>query len=186
MKKFLLMLCITLVASIASAEYMYWQLDTSDYTEAKEDDVITAQLKYGEDEDSVVSMYALVYDSVNDEWVLSDTPTDTIYPNATYAIDTTKMDTTDAYSYYVEVSKNGSVVDDYAGSKNTMTGSEFKSYTDTAVVSGDLTDGIKDMVAPVWHASTGGMSPAPEPTSAILMMFGMAFLGLKRKNRSIA
>lgn len=184
MKKFLLMLCITLVASIASAEYMYWQLDTSDYTGADDDDVVTAQLK--DTEGTAVSMYALVYNSESDEWVLSDTPTTTIYPNATYAIDTTAMNTTAEYSYYVEVSNNGVVDNTYAGSSNTMTGSEFKSYTDTAVVSGDLTDGISDMVAPVWHASTGGMSPAPEPTSAILMMFGMAFLGLKRKNRSIA
>ena len=36
----------------------------------------------------------------------------------------------------------------------------------------------------IWHV--GGFVAVPEPTSAMLMLLGAAFLGLKRKNRSIA
>ncbi|MBR4476719.1 MAG: PEP-CTERM sorting domain-containing protein [Kiritimatiellae bacterium] len=51
-----------------------------------------------------------------------------------------------------------------------------ESYISTGTLSGVPT-------AQIWH---GGTVSVPEPTSAMLMLFGAAFLGLKRKNRRIA
>ena len=173
MKRFLLLSCMMLLVSAANASYLYWQIEsTTDET---------ATLKSSETvggDGTAVEVYAVVDDGYGNA-ILA--PTETLVPGVVYAIDSTAVDS--GYSYWVEMSNSSS----YEGTK--YSGAEFASmtYSDAAETT-SLAD-IAEGTVPVgtWHASSGSMSaPVPEPTSAILMMFGMAFLGLKRKNRSIA
>lgn len=85
-----------------------------------------------------------------------------------------------AYSYYIELGT-------YAGSTFTGTAiSQGETYSALAAsyVHPTATLSPSDLVsAQIWH---GGTYSVPEPTSAMLMLFGAAFLGLKRKNRRMA
>ena len=172
MKKFLLLGCMMLLVSAANASYLYWQIE-SDVDE-------TATLKSSETSDGegeAVTVYAVVDDGYGNA-ILA--PTETLVPGVVYAIDSTTVDS--GYSYWVEMSNSSAAAQKYSGE-------DFASmtYSDAAETT-SLAD-IAEGTVPVgtWHASSGSMTaPVPEPTSAILMMFGMAFLGLKRKNRSIA
>ena len=174
MKKLLSMGCMMLLVSAANASYLYWQIESSD-----EDATATLKSSATESGDgSAVTVYA-VTDDGHGNAVL--TPTTTLVPDVVYAIDSTSVNA--EYSYWVEMSNYSSE------SVTKYSGTDFanNTYSDAAGTT-SLAD-IADGTVPVgtWHASSGSMSaPVPEPTSALLMMFGMAFLGLKRKNRSIA
>lgn len=80
------------------------------------------------------------------------------------------------YAYYVEL-VNSSTGYVYARSN-------AEAYS---AISSHITTDLEVVTVPsvsLWHAS--GYTVIPEPTSAMLMLFGAAFLGLKRKNRRIA
>ena len=90
-----------------------------------------------------------------------------------------------SYSFFVELwNTSTSQRVGYSNIQTVSSGSTPKGYyADTAALTAAL--GVEGLAsANVWHASSYG--PVPEPTSAMLMLFGAAFLGLKRKNRRIA
>ena len=176
MKKLFLTLSVFAVSYMANAAYLYWQLDDTGY-EGEYSDVQISNGRGG-----YVEIYGSVWDPDAGDYVIGKIDSNQVQAGTTYLIDESSINT--GYSYYIELvnSETGDTVNDGA---KAISGSDFASWASSATVSSDLTDLAGGEIA-VWHASTGGMSVIPEPTSAILMMFGMAFLGLKRKNRSIA
>ena len=176
MKKLLLTLGVLLAASMSNAAYLYWQLDNS----SADSTSVTIYGTNGSGDPVEVQAYGLAQDEYGNP-VLVAVESTNLRNNLVYAIDENSIQ--NGYSYYIEITHSDSTTT----TSKEISASEFRSYTaESATTSlADIDSG--DATVPIWHASAGGgMSPVPEPTSAILMMFGMAFLGLKRKNRSIA
>lgn len=76
--------------------------------------------------------------------------------------------------YYIEILKYDDVKNDFVG----VAKSEVKSYADLS------NNGFvgSELSRPFLQAWTGGVGyTVPEPTGALMMLFGMAFLGLKRR-----
>ncbi len=184
MKKLILIVGVISAAFAANASYLYWQVSEGAYTdaydsarliftegdinnwgeyEAKQNSgVITADGKYHE--------YSSSKETVN---VASDAA------NVAYIGDLTG----NSYSYWVELYNNDTRValSQIGHITNYQTEGAPFVYANAA----DLTTTLSQVpTAAVWHS--GGYTAVPEPTSAVLMLFGAAFLGLKRKNRSIA
>ena len=176
MKKLFLTLSVFAVSYMANAAYLYWQLDDTGY-EGQYSDVQISDGNGG-----TVEILGPVWSEELGDYEIGTIAASDVQAGTTYLIDESSINTSDGYSYYIELMNSGNRVNT---DTTPISGSEFSSYASNANVSSDLTDLAGGEVA-VWHASSGGMSVIPEPTSAILMMFGMAFLGLKRKNRSIA
>lgn len=183
MKKLILIVGIAMFATASQASYLYWQVTSNDYSDSN---------IFGGDA-SVVALAqvtALANGSAANQWQAYPTVAGTTYnsvleqqstpvPSAggVYIVDGTFDD---GYIYYIELYNNsGTLVSRSAG----MTSNDLVQYTQQELVS------VSSVLDPgstvsVWHGA--GYTPVPEPTSAMLMLFGAAFLGLKRKNRSIA
>lgn len=174
MKKILLMAIVGVLAHASNAAYLYWQVSSDDLSGAS---AATSWYTGG----SVNA--ARIYDAsgnwqktiyLNGESIGDTAGVPTTTP---YAIEIGTVTDGSSYSYYVELGN-------YASSIFTAVA---RSATETiqynASGSTPITTTLQDVarVAP-WHA--GSYRAVPEPTSAILMLFGAAMLGLKRKNRS--
>lgn len=176
MKKILLMAIVGVLAHASNAAYLYWQVSSDDLLGASD-----ATSWYTTDGGSVNA--ARIYDArgTKQSTILlngADIGDTAGVPTSTpYAIDIGTVTDGASYSYYVELGN-------YASSTFTAVA---RSATETiqynASGSTPITTTLQDVarVAP-WHA--GYYRAVPEPTSAILMLFGAAMLGLKRKNRS--
>lgn len=174
MKKIFLTLSIAVFASLANASYLYWQLDTGD-TDAYQ--AVRLNTDQGEG-DNYVTLLGVSWNGT--EYVTSQATS--VAPNATYLIDS--EDLTDSYEYYVEYQNSEGNWVKY--SNNTISGEELTTTYAQAAATSSESIADNSALAVVWHVSTDQTSVIPEPTSALLMLFGAAFLGLKRKNRSIA
>ena len=175
MNKILLMLSVVFVATMSNASYLYWQLDDSELTG---ETVAGAQIK--DQNGNVVTVYGLSEPDEYGNVSLTAMPANTVLEGDTaYIIDTGDLNS--SYSYYIElVNSSGTAVGD--NSSNTITYSDLVNSTSGGAAT---TAELSKTTASVWHTS-GSVTNVHEPTSAMLMMFGVAFLGLKRKNRSIA
>ena len=178
MKKLFLTLGVVLAASLANASILYWQLDTSDYDG---NDAAYAKLNTTSGESGTV--YGLQKNEETGEF--EAVAVTELQSGATYYIDTDDWGGDDYfssdYSYYVELYNSSDEKIDYTGYQ--VSGEEFYNYASTGGTT-DLGD-IDPASVAVFHSGSN-MTVVPEPTSAILMLFGAAFLGLKRKNRSLA
>ena len=183
MKKLVLMAGIAMLATVSQASYLYWQVTSDDYSGSN---------IFGGDA-SVVALAqvtALANGSAANQWQAYPAVGGTTY-NSEIAQQTTPVPSaggvyivdgtfSDGYTYYIELYNNsGTLVSRSAG----ITSSQLVQYTQQEFVS------VASVLEPgstvaVWHGT--GYAPVPEPTSAMLMLFGAAFLGLKRKNRRIA
>ena len=187
MKKLILIAGVISAAFAANASYLYWQVSNGaydgseynsakliftqgtidnwgEYTAAQNDGVFTA--------DGTYHAYSTSKDKVG---VSSD---------SAYAANIGSLENGSSYSYWVELYNNNTRVGlssiGHIDSYNPDNLPQFV-YANTD----NITTSLAEVAAvAVWHASSYG--PVPEPTSAILMLFGAAFLGLKRKNRSLA
>ena len=183
MKKALFSLFVLMAAFSSQAAYLYWQVGNLTGI----DDVTSGYAKAtnGTGEPVTLTSYYLYQDEAgNLEWKpYTDDANITVSSETQFAafIDESS-NVGDGWSYYVELANDTETV---ARSTSIEYGSDdYLAYTSAASSSAELPDAQS---AETWHASgASGYTPVPEPTSAILMMFGMAFLGLKRKNRSIA
>lgn len=183
MKKIFFTASVLLLAATAQASILYWQVQTSELSNDK---------VYGGNME-VVDYAKITYKPTNAaaNQYQSYEPFGTIYNSELNAEATPKVpggsvyvvegEFSDDYTYYIELYNSSNVlVSRSAGS----TGSQL-STGDYIYGSADFASMLDPASINVWHGG-GSYSAVPEPTSAILMMFGMAFLGLKRKNRSIA
>lgn len=194
MKKAILSAIFVIGAFAAHASYLVWQVtasDYSDYSGAYGTDWNTVRLVQvsGVDSDAVTawnsgnkfSEFGTSTDYVSSHDVVGTTTTTgqlVGVPTSKLSANIGDLDGTQ-YAYYVEL-VNSSTSVAYARS-NAVSYSEL--VTSGYAGAGELSLGNLASITP-WHAS--GYTAVPEPTSAILMLFGAAFLGLKRKNRSIA
>ena len=174
MKRIFTMLAIMLVASMANASYLYWQLD-SDYS----GEYTNARIVSSGDTVNAIEVLGLTYNTEKKEYEVTSADTN-LKSGAAYLIDVN--DINPDYSYYIEYSNNdGANWTTYGGDKG-VSGADLISYASAAEVAS-----AKDIsVTPaVWHV-TSTSSAIPEPTSGLLLLFGAAMLGLKRKNSSRA
>lgn len=171
MKKVLLLGAVLLAAQFVNASYLYWQVDSSDFEGLKNAGEVTAARIY--QNGAVVS--PVYYNGVSTGDSVAG-----INTKGAYAIDVGDLSTTGSYSYYIELGNYS------AGAWSATYGQSASMTADDLYTAGFITtslEGLSTMVG-TWHAT--GTYSVPEPTSAILMLFGAAMLGLKRKNRSIA
>lgn len=153
MKKLIVSLAAVMVAFMSQANYLMWQVSDADIANSGFKDANSSKL------------YA--YNSANKSYTLIDW-NNTQTPNEPLNINSYEGDN---YSFYVELANYNE------GAYDTVARSESVSY---AQLGAFMTSSLSDIAqAQVWHASN--YSAAPEPTSALLMMMGVAFLGLKRR-----
>lgn len=170
MKKVLLLGAVLLAAQFVNASYLYWQVDSSDFEGLKNAAEVNAARIY---QDGVV-VSPVYYNGESTSGSVAG-----INTKGAYAIDVGDLSSTGGYSYYIELGNySAGAWSATYGQSETMTANQL--YSEGFITSS--LEGLSTMVGP-WHASTYSV---PEPTSAILMLFGAAMLGLKRKNRSIA
>ena len=185
MKKFFCVLGFCIASAAANASYLYWQVTSADYAGATWDsarlvfaNVNTDNYASGTDMSNVGYIDSDGNYTDNSFGVSAPKPYDAI----AYVADIGDITGGSSYSYWVEL-YNGStkVALSEIGHMNVSETVPSYVYANT----GDLTTTLSGIAnVGIWHATSYG--PVPEPTSAMLMLFGAAFLGLKRKNRRIA
>lgn len=166
MKKLLIALVAMGLAGFAQASYLYWQVSPEAVeTFASESGAsYGVQVKYGDN--------ALTIADLNGNNTGKTKVNISSAQNPGYLIDIS--DITAGNSFYIEIVKWN------AGSWNTVgvsTALDYNSYADINAYTVDL-----HAIAPTLPAAwTGGTYSAPEPTSGLLMLLGVAALGLKRR-----
>lgn len=176
MKKILLSSAIVLCAIASQASYLVWQVGSDITADA---DGSSEPLSYNN-----ANIYAV--DGSGKHYLLTSylqdgtsAGTDIAAPMAAPLYAQIDSYSGNGYSYYIELSNYSQ------GGNNSYVASTVApvSYTE---LTGSMTTSLPTAGSlaniSVWHG--GSYTAAPEPTSAILMLFGAAMLGLKRKNRS--
>jgi len=175
MKKTLLLFSFVFAATWSQAAYMYWQVDNSAETKAKinqyaiDNNYAYARLRTFEtDGGSVDFVNNAVVDGLNG--TIAGTGEAASIDNAI------QVELLQGNSYYIEL---------LAWNGSTFTGvgrSEVKSYADLVSDGYVYTNAdLANMPTLNLQSWAGGTYSVPEPTSALMMMMGMAFLGLKRR-----
>lgn len=182
MKKALFSLFVLIAAFSSQAAYLYWQVGDLSGIDS---DVTSGSVKATNGSGDPVTLTSYYLYQNGDgllEWKVY-TGNETVSSETQFAayIDETQYGGSSDWSYYVELANATETV---ARSSSIKYGSDdYNAYTSAASSSTDLPDVAN---ADTWHAGSGGYTPVPEPTSGLLMLFGAAMLGLKRKNRSRA
>ena len=167
MKKIVAFAFAVLVVFSAQASYLFWQVneDTTTAPGINLEDYGWARL--------------VASDGNNTSYQKAEMSSGAMEAYQTFDL-STLTGTASSYSYWIELgtydSVGGSFTTQVASWGDRKSYAELSSYIATGTLSGVPT-------VDIWH---GGTVSVPEPTSAMLMLFGAAFLGLKRKNRSIA
>ena len=184
MKKLIAIVIAALSVSSASASYLYWQVtgneDFTGISSVPAEDVTYARLTVRDSSGTDVS-----YSSVVQLDQYASTPTTVSGYNT---IDITSLQNGAAYSFYIELGTYASSTFSGKAISNSVSGSyqdnawTYAALNDAIYSSASLPDSAMAKMIP-FHAASYSV---PEPTSAILMLFGAAMLCLKRKNRSIA
>lgn len=171
MKRLLLFFVVMLAAICSQASYLYWQVsaDTiSDDTYLKSHitgdlSQYAAQIRYGGEGTGIYDYGTLAK---------SDGGTMSAIGGASYSIDLDTLGDPTGYSFYVEIFKYEN------NALTSVARSETQSYA--SLQNGHFIVDLMDM--PNMQVWTGGASyTIPEPNSALLIMVGMAMLGLKRR-----
>lgn len=183
MKKFLVVVAAVFLANISEAAYLYWQVSTSELS-GKTDSVT------GESLSGLEFNYAqiIAVDSSGKETALMiANPMDgtsmatskmNLSVDGPYAINLSQLSNPAAYSFYIELlNYNNTSYDFVAKSDLNFDKSSYANLVDGKYI--DVGDTFQLPQANVWHG--GSYTATPEPTSAMLVMFGMGLLALKRK-----
>lgn len=165
MKKLLVALFAVGLASFAQASYLYWQVNSDAATAYGANGV---RVLYGETFDAAteVDIFATDGTKVNDMKVVDVTTA----ANPGYLVDIYGITNG---AFYIELVKYNTA----NGQWDAVGFSEGLAYANFGQYTADL-----NVVAPTLPAAwTGGSYAAPEPTSGLLMLLGVAALGLKRR-----
>ena len=182
MRKLLFASFIAFAAFAANAAYLYWQVSDPAITTYNKTLTSPSDSAYAGD-----GVYFKLKDSAGNYYDGNGGKTTVgvdgtvsggiASPNQSYY--STGVDS--GFSYYVEMYNSDHWLIARSASINSSSGSDWTAgYADNI----RTTDLSNIPIAEIWHV--GGFVAVPEPTSAMLMLFGAAFLGLKRKNRSLA
>lgn len=169
MKKILVMAFAVVSAAVAQASYLYWQTGTGTsfnghniygYSMVATDGTTTTYLTPTyTDGSAVTALKTNVYGSDSEYKILLDEGT---YSN---------------YSFYVEYVGYDSAAFGQ-GNAGVIAVGETMSYA-ALVTNGHIVPAGLTTIPTAW---TGGTASAPEPSSAVLMLIGLAGLALKRRN----
>lgn len=179
MKKFLLSCAFGGFALFANAAYLQWQVDT-DY-DGGDWNYVSVYLVNSTDSRTLLTNYSTtdgseVGNTIDKATALSD---------ETYIINVGEAET---YSFYVEYYKwSTALPETHAELSNAVVGvGKFTATSDNTYDTTSLS--IEDLPtnSAAWPTPVSYTASVPEPTSGLLMLFGAAMLGLKRKNRSRA
>lgn len=179
MKKILFLIGLVFVAGSVQASYLYWQLTTDDmHLSSKEGGGYTFN---GHD----FSYAQVVVKTGDTKTVLTSTYDDgePIGGNVTtpdsyvhYAIDVSNYMNDSVSTFYVELIGYDSAV--YGSNQGVIGTTAETSYTYEALKNAGYVNTTLTAVSTAW---TGGSVAAPEPTSGLLVLLGLASLALKRK-----
>jgi len=182
MKKLVFGFAIVMAAFTSQASYLWWEMNSTDMTDigawAKSQGLYS--------EDVMARVVAVTYDESGKE-VRQSVSAPAGFVSEWYTAPNQSVDLSafgenyQTYSYYVEVVKASTTA-----SEQTLIGRNNKatSYTDLSA-NGSITGSLSDVppATAVWHGGSGSPTAAPEPTSAMLMLLGVAGLALKRKQK---
>jgi len=179
MKKLFVLAAICAVSSIANAGWLYWQVGGDSMSNVM-----------GEAEKQEINWnYARFYAVDGENKTLLDTLYNAEYVQGQksgfdYSTGVVEIDmanwSSGSYSFYIEFVNAASA----EGEASNLLGYGTETY---AGLSGSVQTTRLDVGQPIpesakWHAPSGGYN-APEPTSAMLMLLGVAGLALKRKQK---
>lgn len=173
MKKFVLSVAIGLAAWAGNAAYLYWQVDSSagDNSASSFEGYNAATIGYYEG--SAADGTWLQNRTGKTELGTFDATGGSM--GAPAAIDISSL-TDGSYTFYIELVNYDSVGDTLT---HVAYGEEFtyQQLVDKGFVGTDLKPSL---VSAAWHGGT--YHAVPEPTGALMLVIGMAFLGLKRRH----
>lgn len=151
MKRILILSASLLAATFANASYLWWQVDTTDYSSIS----------------GTVNQYQL--------WAVNDSSSATVIAKTATAGVANSVDISaysSGYSFYVELANWQS-----SGNVTTVAKSGTVAYTD---LSSHIVTTLSDVpsVTP-WHASD--YQSVPEPTTGLMLLLGLSLVSLKRR-----
>lgn len=174
MKKLILGVLITLSAVCANAAYLYWQVTEADVA--------------GSSQEVNAGRVWAVSSSASYDWAIANTGGDTGWTLCNLADDTSYQ----IFGYGGGTAVGSVIVENYYGSDykyfveighwaaDTFTATKYAEVAGTSAVV--YTDALSGQAAAAAAALTAyTYQTAPEPTSGLLTLVGMALLGLRRK-----
>jgi len=187
MKKILFGVVFSLIAISSQASYLYWQLDST-VTMQNTGASYTLGQKTGDTKWYAAKVWAVNGDkkltylgTVGEDGQYQPMGVTEVGTAGKYLVDLNDF-VGNGYSYYVEYLgynyKTGT-----AGQIGIGASSTYEQLA-SSIVDYNSSGFIPVETASVWHG--GGSANAPEPTSAMLMLLGVAGLALRRKQRKIA
>ena len=184
MKKLILIVGVISAAFAANASYLYWQVSEGAYTETYDSAKLIFANEYTDNWGEYEAKSNVgAYDS-NGTYRQYQTAKEKVQAisDVAYVADIGDLGSGN-YSYWVELYNNDTRV--ALSQIQHITNYQENGAPFVYASTDALTTSLSEVAtAAVWHS--GGYTAVPEPTSAVLMLFGAAFLGLKRKNRSVA
>lgn len=156
MKKILIAFAFVSMSLMSQASYLYWQVQSGDFDTITEPGKVDTAYLYATKEGAAdQKIGALKIDNTQEY----------------YAIDVSSY-ATGGYSFYIEL------VNYNSGAKDVLGYGESVAYADMVEKGHILETPLSITSANVWH---GGTYAAPEPTSAMMILLGLAGIALKRK-----
>lgn len=176
MKKAFLIAMLCLAGYAGQAAYLYWQVDDTTYSEG-----FVAAKVLATTQPDVKGPNGRI--SSGSDLSIVDPMSGVTIPDAVmmapskdvYAIDVSSF-ASGGYSFYIEL-----INYDSSGKLTSIAQSADMTYQQLVQSNYIIEDtGISIPTASLaWHG--GAYAPGPEPTSAVMMLIGVAFLGLKRR-----
>lgn len=168
MKKIILSVSLIVAVYVAHAEYLIWQVDSGAYTEES----------YTHAGISVYDHSAgLVYVDTLD---MTKVPTGQMNtPLSSPATEFNYNYTGGNYTYFIELFSYDGSTHDYSVVAHSETGFTYQDL----VINNHLSTSMQnlDAMTATWAGVPYKAGAAPEPTSGLLTMIGLALLGLKRR-----
>ena len=169
MKKLFIAAAIGFIACSTHAAYLYWQGNSDDLKDAEIEANYARVVAVDEGgNETILNMADKVTGVTQDGKSLSVVGPDTAVINLSQLTDPS------AYSFFIELVNFNSVSFDVVG--KTATNLTYADLVQRQFV--DVGDVMMIPQANVWH---GTPYSVPEPTGAMLVMFGLGLLALKRK-----
>ena len=176
MRKAIFALSVAVAISSANASYLYWQIDTSEESGLVSEPYTGARVFVSNDNGATMRNYLTVgygdYATGNlvemgkIQVPLYDSVVAVVDANAAYASDS-------SYKFYIELINYDSGT--FVAQTESSSAMTYSQLVASEYIGADLSP----VSMAVWHG--GSYTTVPEPTSAMLVLFGLAGLALKRR-----
>lgn len=162
MKKLTVLLVAFAAAITANASYLYWQVEARDYSHITEPNKVTAVNVWAINTETSEKTFVDGYRAASGS---------TVNMEQAQMIDVSAF-SNGSYSFYIELMNYSS------GAQKLGETVSNETYADMVAKHYIMDTPLSVTLATPWH---GGTVAAPEPTSGLLMLLGVAALGLKRR-----